>query len=81
MNLLLELVNLLEKDTPGLDLGNFKLDTEKNVIVTKIGGKNYEFTPKVKGSAELFSSVTGMAKHSPGRALVYLKQHAVGKPN
>ena len=82
MNFLIELVGLLEKDTLGLDLGNFKLDTEKNVIIAKIGGKAYEFTPKdkYKGAAELFTSVTGIAKHSPGRALVYLKQHAAGKP-
>jgi dihydrofolate reductase len=80
MELLNELFALLEKDTPGLKLGAFKLDTKKGVIVTKIGEKTYEFTPNSKNPAELFNSVTGVAKHSPGRALVYLKQHAKGTP-
>jgi dihydrofolate reductase len=78
--LLVELFALLEKDTPGLNLGAFKLDTKKGVILTKIGEKTYEFTPNSKNVAELFNSVTGVAKHSPGRALVYLKQHAKGTP-
>lgn len=80
MNLLTELLDLLEKDTPGLELGAFRFDTEKNVIYTKIGNKMYVFTPTEKNAAELFGSVTGIAKHSPGRALVYLKQHATGTP-
>jgi len=73
-------LNLVEKDTAGLNLGAFKLDTEKGVIITDIGGKTYEFTPTDRSASELFSSVTGMAKHSTGRALAYLKQHATGKP-
>jgi hypothetical protein len=79
MNILVELLGLLE-DTAGLNLAPFRLDTKKNTILTKIGGKEYEFTPNEKSAAELFNSVTGVAKHSPGKALVYLKQHAVGKP-
>lgn len=82
MNLLLELINLLELkgETTGLKLAPFKLDIDRKVIITKIGDKEYEFTPKEKNVAELFNSVTGVAKHSPGRALVYLKQHATGVP-
>ena len=80
MNLLNELLNLLEKDTPGLALGAFKLDVDKGKILTIISGKSYEFTPNEKNVAELFNSVTGVAKHSPGKALIYLKQHAKGVP-
>jgi len=80
MELINELLNLLEKDTPGLALGAFKLDTDKGKILTNIGGKTYEFTPLEKNVAELYNSVTGVAKHSPGKALVYLKQHAKGVP-
>lgn len=79
MELLNELFDLLE-DTAGLSLGAFKLD--KDVILTKIGNKTYSFTPKDKNNnvASLFNSVTGMAKHSTGRALTFLKKHAVGVP-
>ena len=82
MNLLLELIDILELkgETAGLKLAPFKLDVGRKVILTKIGNKTYEFTPKEKNVAELFNSVTGVAKHSPGRALVYLKQHATGVP-
>ena len=80
MELIIELLNLLEKDTPGLTLGAFKLDVDKGTIITNIGGKTYEFTPHEKNVAELYNSVAGVAKHSPGKALVYLKQHAKGTP-
>jgi hypothetical protein len=79
MELLNELFGLLE-DTAGLSLGAFKLDKDK--ILTKIGNKTYSFTPKDKNAnvAELFNSVTGVAKHSTGRALAFLKKNAVGVP-
>jgi hypothetical protein len=82
MNLLLELIDILELkgETVGLKLAPFRLDVDRKVILTTIGDKEYEFTPKEKNVAELFNSVTGVAKHSPGRALVYLKQHATGVP-
>ena len=80
MELLNELYSLLEKVTPGLEMGGFLLDTKKGTIVTKIGNKAYEFTPKEKDAAELHKSVVGVAKHSQGRALAYLKQHATGIP-
>jgi hypothetical protein len=80
MELINELLNLLEKDTPGLALGAFKLDTDNGKILTNIGGKTYEFTPNEKNVAELYNSIIGVAKHSPGKALAYLKQHAKGTP-
>jgi len=80
MELLNELYTILEKVTPGLEMGGFLLDTKKGTIITKIGGKSYEFTPKEKDAAELHKSVVGVAKHSQGRALAYLKQHATGIP-
>lgn len=80
MELILELYSLLEKETPGLQLGSFVLNPDAGTIFTKIGGKTYEFKPKEKNAAELHKSVVGMAKHSQGRALAYLKQHATGTP-
>jgi len=82
MNLLLELIDIIELkgETAGLKLAPFRLDADRKVILTTIGNKEYEFTPKEKNVAELFNSITGVAKHSPGRALVYLKQHATGVP-
>lgn len=89
MNLISELLQLLEekepygmRKTPGLDLGNFKLDASKKKILATIGNKKYEFTPKEgsgKSVYEIFNSTTGVAKHSPGRALSFLKKHAEGK--
>lgn len=80
MELILELYSLLEKETPGLKMGSFVVNPDVGTIFTKIGGKTYEFKPKEKNAAELHKSVVGMAKHSQGRALAYLKQHATGTP-
>ena len=80
MKLLNELLDLVEYDTPGLDLGTFKYDDAKKEIHATIGGKKYIFTPHVADkAAQLYASVTGMAKHSTGRALAYLKKNASGR--
>jgi hypothetical protein len=82
MNFLKELHDLFEKSTPGLEVGGFLLDVNKGTITTKIGSKKYVFKGKDtnRDPADLHKSVTGIAKHSQGRALAYLKQHATGSP-
>lgn len=77
--LLNELLNLMEFETPGLKLGSLKYDSDERKIYVTIGDTKYVYAPHNAGTApELFNSVTGMAKHSTGRALAYLKKHAKG---
>lgn len=71
---------LNEADTAGLKLGALKLDTQDNCIYVTIGGHKYKYTPNVADKAgEVYASVTGMAKHSTGRALAFLKKNATGE--
>lgn len=81
MQLIQELLDMIvEYDTPGLDLGAFKYDDAKKVIYATIGGKKYVFTPHIADkAAQIYASVTGMAKHSTGRALAFLKKNATGQ--
>ena len=75
---LLELLN--EFETPGLKLGALKLDTQDHCIYVTIGGQKYKYTPNVADKAgQIYASVTGMAKHSTGRALAFLKKNATGE--
>lgn len=76
--LLLDLLN--EFETPGLKLGALKLNTEDNCIYVTIGGTKYKYTPNVAAKAgEIYASITGMAKHSTGKALAFLKKNATGE--
>lgn len=80
MSLLEELIGLLEFDTPGLKLGALRYDSDKHVIYVTIGDKKYVYTPHVADKAgEIYASVTGMAKHSTGRALAFLKKNCSGQ--
>lgn len=80
-NLLQELLKQLDEfETPGLKLGALKLDTQDNCIYVTIGDQKYKYTPNVADKAgEIYSSVTGMAKHSTGKALAFLKKNATGE--
>ena len=76
--MLLDLLN--EFETPGLTLGALKLNTEDNCIYVTIGGTKYKYTPNVAAKAgEIYASITGMAKHSTGKALAFLKKNATGE--
>lgn len=79
-SLLTKLLDLMEFETPGLKLGALRLDTEDNCIYATIGGTKYKYTPHVASKVgEIYTSVTGMAKHSTGKALAYLKKNATGE--
>lgn len=79
-SLLTELLELMEFDTPGLKLGALRYDDQENAIYVTIGGQKYKFTPHVAEKVgEIYASVTGMAKHSTGKALAYLKKNATGQ--
>jgi len=78
--LIQELLQLLEFETPGLKLGALKLDTQDNCIYVTIGGQKYKYTPNVADKAgQIYASVTGMAKHSTGKALAFLKKNATSE--
>ena len=77
-SVLIDLLN--EFETPGLKLGALKLDTQDNCIYVTIGGQKYKYTLNVADKAgEVYASVTGMAKHSTGKALAFLKKNATGE--
>lgn len=77
---LAELLNLVEFETPGLKLGALRFDSEEKCIYVTIGGDKYKYIPHVAEKAgQIYSSVTGMAKHSTGRALAFLKKNATGE--
>src|ERR1035437_782642 len=79
-SLIQELLQLDELETPGLKLGALKLDTQDNCIYVTIGGQKYKYTPNVADKAgQVYASVTGMAKHSTGKALAFLKKNATGE--
>lgn len=79
-SLIQELLQLLEFETPGLKLGALKYDTQENAIYVTIGGQRYKYTPNVAAKGgQIYSSVTGMAKHSTGKALAFLKKNATGE--
>jgi hypothetical protein len=77
-SMLLDLLN--EFETPGLKLGALKLNTQDNCIYVTVGDTKYKYTPNVEAKAgEIYASVTGMAKHSTGKALAFLKKNATGE--
>lgn len=80
-SMMLDILDMIvEFETPGLDLGAFKYDDSKKVIYATIGGKKYVFTPHMADkAAQIYASVTGMAKHSTGKALAFLKKNATGQ--
>lgn len=69
----------LYKPTTGLSVGTFDMDTSAGTISVTINDRNYVFKPLENVDiGQLYKSVTGMAKYSVGKALAYLKSHAVG---